>query len=103
MTSHDASRRDFLKDSAAGAVATTVVAGAYTAPLLAAETKPVPKGPKAKSCILLWMGGGPSQKETFDLKPDSDHPGDFRPIRTSVTGIQICELLPKMAKQMQHA
>src|SRR5262249_5321543 len=57
----------------------------------------------ARSCIFLWMGGGPSQKETFDLKPGSDHPGDFKPIQTSVTGMQICELLPKMAQQMQHA
>jgi hypothetical protein len=104
MTPHETARRDFLKESAAA----TVVAGTGAAPLLAAGEKPAPKpaatkAPRAKSCILLWMGGGPSQKETFDLKPESEHPGDFKPIQTSVTGIQICELLPKMAKQMQHA
>jgi hypothetical protein len=92
MASPHFSRRAFLKASAASAVA------ASAAPAAPAAVKAA----RAKACIFLWMGGGPSQKETFDLKPDSEHPGDFRPIQTSVTGIQICEL-PRMAQQMQHA
>jgi hypothetical protein len=55
----------------------------------------------AKSCILLYMTGGPSQHETFDPKPDAPDNirGEFRPIATNVPGTQICELLPMMAQQ----
>ncbi len=54
----------------------------------------------AKSCILLWLDGGPSHLETFDLKPDApaEVRGPFRPIATNVGGIQISELLPRTAK-----
>lgn len=55
---------------------------------------------RAKSCILLWLDGGPSHLETFDLKPDapSEVRGPFRPISTNVAGIQICELMPQTAR-----
>ena len=55
---------------------------------------------KAKSCILLWLDGGPSHLETFDLKPDapSEVRGPFKPIATKVPGIQICELMPHTAR-----
>ena len=55
---------------------------------------------RAKSCILLWLDGGPSHLETFDLKPQapSEVRGPFRPIATNVDGIQISELLPETAK-----
>jgi hypothetical protein len=58
-----------------------------------------------KSCILLWMAGGPSHLDTFDLKPDAPDRvrGEFRPIDTSVPGIQISEHFPKFACLMQHA
>jgi hypothetical protein len=57
--------------------------------------------PRAKSCILLFCWGGPSQLETFDLKPaaPAEVRGDFKPIATSVPGIQISEHLPLLAKQ----
>ena len=51
---------------------------------------------KAQSCILLWLEGGPSQVDTWDPKNNSS----FRPISTNVPGIQISELLPKVAKRM---
>jgi Protein of unknown function (DUF1501) len=56
--------------------------------------------PKAKSCILVWLDGGPSHLETFDLKPDvpADVRGPFRPIATKVPGIEICEHLPRTAE-----
>jgi hypothetical protein len=59
------------------------------------------ESPRAKSCILLWLDGGPSHLETFDLKPDApaEVRGPFQPIRTSVPGIDICELLPRTAQQ----
>lgn len=60
--------------------------------------------PKAKSCILLWLDGGPSHLEMFDLKPDAaaEVRGPFRPISTDVPGIQICEHLPRTAKIAKH-
>jgi len=52
-----------------------------------------------KSAILLWMGGGPSTIDLWDLKPDSPNGGDFQPIATK-GDMQICEHLPLMAEQM---
>src|SRR6187399_1346667 len=53
---------------------------------------------RAKSCILLFMWGGPAQQDTWDMKPDapSDYRGDFQPIATTVPGLQICEHLPRL-------
>src|SRR6478736_9629592 len=92
------SRRDFLRFSAAGA-ALTSTSGWFDA--LAAQAARA--GVKHKSCILLWMEGGPSQKDTFDMKPGTKDAGEFKPIPTSVPGIQISEHYPKFARQMQHA
>lgn len=55
-----------------------------------------------KHCILLWMNGGVSQFETFDMKPGRPTGGPFRPISTNVPGTQICELMPKMAQKMDQ-
>lgn len=53
----------------------------------------------ATSCIQLFMWGGPSQHETFDLKPEAPEGirGEFRPIATRVPGMRICEHLPRLA------
>jgi hypothetical protein len=58
-----------------------------------------PQG-KAKSCIQLFLWGGPSQHETFDLKPNAPAGirGTFQPIATSVPGTRICEHLPRLAR-----
>jgi hypothetical protein len=53
-----------------------------------------------KHCILLWMNGGASQFETFDMKPGQTTGGPYRPIATNVAGTHLCELMPKMAQQM---
>lgn len=57
---------------------------------------------KATSCILIWLDGGPSHLETFDLKPDAPQEvrGPFRPIATNVPGISISEYMPETAKLM---
>ena len=54
------------------------------------------------SCILIWLDGGPSHLEMFDLKPDApiEVRGEFKPIGTAVPGIQICEHLSGIAKVM---
>ena len=59
-----------------------------------------PRVGRAKSCILLWLDGGPSHLETFDLKPTApaEVRGPFQPISTNVSGIHISELLSETAK-----
>lgn len=56
---------------------------------------------RGKSCILMWMGGGPSTIDMWDLKPGAATGGPFRPISTA-GDLQICEHLPKTAKVMNH-
>jgi uncharacterized protein DUF1501 len=60
--------------------------------------------PRAKSVLFLFLFGGPSQLDTFDLKPEAPDEcrGEFHPIETSVGGVQICEHLPRMAERMHH-
>jgi hypothetical protein len=57
---------------------------------------------RVRSCILIFYYGGPSQLETWDLKPNApaEVRGEFRPISTSVAGVQICEHLPRCARIM---
>lgn len=52
------------------------------------------------SVILVWLEGGPSQLETYDLKPEapSEYRGEFRPISSGVPGLDVCELLPRHAR-----
>jgi len=65
--------------------------------VMAAAGKPVPdKIVKAQACILLFLQGGQSQVDTWDPKPNSG----FKPISSNVTGIQISELFPRLARQM---
>lgn len=54
-----------------------------------------------KACIVLWMAGGPTQTDTFDLKPGHPNGGPTKPIDTAAAGIQISEHLPGVAKQMR--
>jgi hypothetical protein len=60
--------------------------------------------PKARACLLLFMDGGPSHIDLWDMKPEApaDVRGPFRPIPTTVPGIQVCEHLPRMARQMHR-
>jgi hypothetical protein len=57
---------------------------------------------KANRCILIWLDGGPTHLETFDLKPDApaEVRGPFQPISTAVPGVQICELMPNTAQRL---
>ena len=93
------SRRDWLKLSAAG-----VVGYSLSGWLEAFAADAAPNSQRKRSCIVLWMNGGPSQIDTFDPKPDApaNVRGQFKPIATSVPGIQISEHLPKIAKQMKR-
>ena len=91
-------RRHFLSHLA-GAAAMAGPASSFASTLLA-QSKELAR--RHKSAILLWMNGGPSTIDLWDLKPDAATGGQFRPTSTSADGVQICEHLPMMAKQMQH-
>src|ERR1051326_7907531 len=86
------SRRDVLK---LGALS---LSGFRVPSFLSAEG--IAKKNPDTAVILFWMWGGPSQFETFDPKPaaPSEYRGPFKPIRTSVPGLDVCELLPLHAK-----
>ncbi len=55
---------------------------------------------RGKRCILLWMNGGASQIDTFDMKPGRPTGGPFRPIQTRAAGIRVCEYLPRVAEHV---
>jgi hypothetical protein len=90
-------RRDWLKLSAAGVVSYSLSGWLGR---LAADTASDPQ--RKRSCVLLWMNGGPSQMDTFDLKPGTDNGGPFKEIETKVPGIKISEHLPKIAKHLDE-
>ncbi len=56
----------------------------------------------ADHVILLWMGGGMSHIDTFDPKPGRPTQGEFEPIKTTVDGIELSEIMPNLAQQMKH-
>ncbi len=60
--------------------------------------------PRAKAVLLIYLDGGPSHIDLFDLKPDApaEIRGPYRPIATSVPGLSIGELLPTLARQLHH-
>ena len=98
MTDH-LSRRALMKGALGTAAGGVVMnwGGLTHTPALAREAQE-----KRTHCILLWMNGGASQFETFDMKPGRPTGGPFRPIASNVPGIQVCELMPKMAQRMDQ-
>ncbi len=90
-------RRDFLKAASLGSLATGALGWSDVVSLGADELRR-----RGKSCILLWMAGGPSQFETFSPKPRSENGGGTKAIATNVPGIQYSENLPHLAKVANH-
>lgn len=88
-------RRDFLSVGALG--------GLSLSGLLQARARANPQ-PKRRSVILIHMVGGPSQLESYDLKPlaPAEYRGEFRPIPTCVPGVEISELMPMQARIMDR-
>jgi hypothetical protein len=87
------SRRDWLRLSATGFAGYSMSGWLGT---LSADAANDAK--RRRSCILLWMNGGPSQMDTFDLKPGHNNGGPIREIATAVPGIKISEHLPRLAR-----
>ncbi|MCE9608471.1 MAG: DUF1501 domain-containing protein [Planctomycetia bacterium] len=89
-------RRGMMKAGLAG------IAGLSVAELLRARAGATETGRKPKtnkSVILVWMSGGPSQVDTWDMKPERpiNNRGPFSPIATAMPGVRICEFMPKQA------
>src|SRR5215212_9375336 len=93
------SRRNFLKIGALGL-------GGLTLPqLLRAEAQSGSTAGKShKAVIMIFLPGGPAHQDMFDLKPDApmEVRGEFKPIRTNVPGIEICEHLPRLSQMMDR-
>jgi len=90
----------FTRREALTAGALTLFGSTFTLPKLLATESPRPG--KAKSVILLYLLGGAATQDMYDLKPSgpAETRGEFKPIATTVPGIQVCEHLPLMAKWM---
>lgn len=91
------SRREWASLCLSGVAASAM---APWLPALAADSVNDPQ--RRRSCILLWMSGGPSQTDTFDLKTGHASGGPFQPIETSVPGLKISEHLPGISRWMEH-
>ena len=96
-TNHDGvtDRRSFLRTAAAGS-ALGLLGWRDAVAVRAEELRE-----RGLACILLWMGGGPSQFETFDPKPGTPTGGPTRAIDTAVPGIRIAENWERVAGQMK--
>jgi hypothetical protein len=92
---HTSTRREALRAGAAGLLGLGL-AGAGAAPALAG-----PRTPKAKSVVFVFLTGGLSHLDSFDLKPDAPEGvrGEFKPIATRTVGVRICEHLPRLAQR----
>lgn len=77
-------------------------AGLTLADVLRLRARAAPNASREKSVIMIWLRGGPSHIDSYDMKPQApaEIRGEFRPIRTNVPGIQICEYMPQQARIM---
>src|SRR6266481_918055 len=98
MFTENITRREMMKLSAAGVLG---FSASNWLDVLAARAQQSPR--PTKNCILLWMAGGPSHKDTWDLRPGTEQGGPFRQIQTAVNGVQISEHFPQFARLTNHA
>lgn len=96
------SRRSFLRIGALGLGGLTLADMLRLQSYAATQSEKNAAPLKKKSVILVWLAGGPSHIDMYDLKPKapSEIRGEFRPIATNVSGIEICEHLPRQAQIM---
>jgi hypothetical protein len=89
------SRRSFLRVGSLG------LAGLALPEFLRLKAQ-TPSATRDTAVILIWLDGGPTYMDTYDLKPDApnEYAGELRPIATRAPGVQICELMPEQAKVM---
>src|SRR5262245_42289366 len=92
------SRRHFLRHVAG--MSAMALPGMHFMKAIAAEAANLKKN--NKSLIVLWMSGGPATIDLWDLKPGQPTGGQFKPVSTAASGMQISEHLPTVAKQMNN-
>ena len=92
-------RREFLRVGGLGGLGLTLPS------LLAAGEQTAGITPTADACIILFLNGGPSHLDMWDMKPDGpvDIRGEFAPIASSLPGVPLSEHLPRLARQMHRA
>jgi hypothetical protein len=91
-------RRHFLKHLAG--MSALALSGFHFVQALRAAGPTLQK--ENKSLIVLWMSGGPPTIDIWDMKPGAPTGGEFKPVKTAADGIEICEHLPTVARQMNH-
>jgi hypothetical protein len=93
-------RREFIKIGALGGALS--LADVFRAQAQAATTPGTASPLAKKSVIMVYLLGGPSQIDTWDMKPEAplEYRGEYQPIKTNVEGIEICELFPQLATRM---
>jgi hypothetical protein len=91
-------RRELLRIGGSGAM------GISLTRLLAAEELPAPLAPRADALIVLFLNGGPSHLDMWDMKPEGpvEIRGEFKPISSSLAGIPVCEHLPRLATHLHR-
>src|SRR5262245_19880237 len=87
-------RRELLR------VGGLAVGGLTLADLLRARASAAGAARRTKSVIMIWLRGGPSHIDSYDMKPGApaEIRGEFQPISTNVAGIQLCEHMPRQAE-----
>ena len=87
-------RRDVMRFGSVG------LAAAALGPLTAHKARAADHTTNDPAVIFVWLPGGPPHQDTFDMKPDApaEYRGAYSPVRTNVTGVQICEHLPRLAQ-----
>lgn len=91
-------RRELLR------VGGTGLMGLSLGRLLAAAESPLPLTPRADALVIIFLNGGPSHLDMWDMKPTgpAEIRGEFHPIATSLAGVSLCEHLPRLAKQLHR-
>lgn len=98
QSAYTVSRRELLRAGSIGALGLTL-------PQLLQAGQSQSGASRADACIVIYLNGGPSHLDMWDMKPDApvEIRGEFRPISTSLSGLQICEHLPRLAQWMHRA
>ena len=102
MTDTQVSRRHLLQAGSLAGLHLAAIPGLVAAGVDA--DRPLGRGAAQKSCIFLWLCGGPSHLDTWDLKPDAPEGirGPYKPIATTVPGLRLCELHTRLAPLARH-
>lgn len=96
MHPHESSRRDFLR------IAASTLGLSFAVPGLGPLAAQQRGDDRAKSFLTIWLGGGPSQLETWDPHPGTRIGGQVNAIKTTIPGVEIVDLYPQMAEQLHH-